>query len=117
MANDFGSYLREKRRAAQVSQRQLADTVGVDFSYISKLENGRLPPPAANTIVRLAQAIDCPAEELLAVAQKMPRSLDASLTGEPAALRFLQEASNLRLSQDEWERMIGSLRSLRPDSD
>jgi transcriptional regulator with XRE-family HTH domain len=117
MTNDFGSYLRERRRSAQVSQRQLADAVGVDFSYISKLENGRLPPPAADTIVRLARAIDCPTEELLAVAKKMPSSLDASLTGEPAALRFLQEASTLRLSQDEWERMIGSLRSLRPDSD
>ncbi len=117
METDFGSYLREKRRSAGISQRQLADRVGVDFSYISKLENGRLPPPAAGTIVRLAQAIGCAVEDLLAAAKKMPNGLNASLTAEPAALRFIQEASNLRLSQDEWERMIGTLRNLRPDSD
>ena len=113
----FGTFLREKRRAAGISQRQLADRVGVDFSYISKLENGRLPAPAAHTVLRLAQAIECPVEDLLAAAKKMPSDLNASLTAQPVALRFLQEASNLRLSQQEWERMIGTLRALRSDRD
>lgn len=111
--SDFATILREKRRAAQLSQRRLAELAGVDFSYISKLENGRLPAPAADTVIRLAKILNCPAEELLAAAKKMPEGMEGNLSGQPEALRFLQEASDLNLSPEEWQRMIGSLRELR----
>lgn len=111
--NDFATTLREKRRAARLSQRQLAELAGVDFSYISKLENGRLPAPASDTILRLAKILKCPPEEFLAAAKKMPSGMEDSLSGQPEALRFLQEASELQLSAEEWERMTGTLRELR----
>jgi transcriptional regulator with XRE-family HTH domain len=114
--SDFGTVLREKRRTAGLSQRQLAERVGVDFSYISKLENGRLPAPAAETVGRLAEVLGCPVEDLLAAAKKMPANLDESV-GQPAALRFLQEASRLRLSPEEWEELLGKLRGLRSDQE
>ena len=57
MAKTFGHNLRELRRSKDVSQRELAEKVGVDFSYISKLENDRLPPPAADTIVKIAKSL------------------------------------------------------------
>src|SRR4051812_32119803 len=113
--NTFGEIFREKRRASGLSQRELADRAGLDFSYISKLENGRLPPPAADTIVRLAGLLDCPSEELLSAAKKLPGELSDTLTAEPKAVRFLQEASRLQLSPDEWERLIGTLHGLRDD--
>jgi transcriptional regulator with XRE-family HTH domain len=112
--SDFGTVLREKRRATGISQRQLAEKVGVDFSYISKLENGRLPAPAAETVARLAEVLACPVEELLSAAKKMPADLNDSV-GQPAALRFLQEASRLRLSKEEWEQLLGKLHGLRSD--
>jgi transcriptional regulator with XRE-family HTH domain len=112
--NNFGTILREKRRVAGLSQRQLADRAGVDFSYISKLENGRLPSPAAETVARLAEVLGCPVEDLLSAAKKMPANLNESV-GQPAALRFLQEASRLRLSQEEWEQLLGKLHGLRSD--
>src|SRR5262249_36784493 len=95
----FGELLREKRRASGLSQRQLADRAGVDFSYISKIENGRLPAPADDTVVRICGILGCPPEEFFAAAKKLPTELGESLVGEPAALRFLQEASRLKLSQ------------------
>ena len=113
--NEFGNILREKRRAAGLSQRQLADKAGVDFSYISKLENGRLPAPAQDTIVRLSELLSCPAEELFAAAKKMPTELNADLTGQPGALKFLQEASKLRLSPDEWDELLGKLHGMRTE--
>jgi HTH-type transcriptional regulator, competence development regulator len=113
----FGELLREKRRASALSQRQLAERAGVDFSYISKLENGRLPAPADDTVVRLCEILGCRSEEFFAAAKKMPTELGESLVGEPAALRFLQEASRLKLSQEEWERMLGNLHGLREGDD
>ena len=113
MSITFGAFLRAKRRDAQISQRRLADAVGVDFSYISKLENDRLPSPAAETIIRIAESIGCPSEELLAAAQKLPGGVGSALSTSAAAVRFLQEASELSLSSQEWEQMRGTLHSLR----
>lgn len=113
MATTFGELLREKRRSAGLSQRQLADRAGVDFSYISKLENGRLPAAADETVIRICVILGCPAEEFFTAAKKLPSQLGESLVGEPAAIRFLQEASRLQLSQTEWERLLGELHGLR----
>jgi transcriptional regulator with XRE-family HTH domain len=113
----FGDLLREKRRAAGLSQRQLAERAEVDFSYISKLENGRLPAPADETVVRICEILKCPTDEFFAAAKKIPAELSAALGGELAALRFLQEASRLKLSPEEWEQMLGNLQGLRGGDD
>jgi transcriptional regulator with XRE-family HTH domain/DNA-binding CsgD family transcriptional regulator len=113
--SEFGNILREKRRARGFSQRRLAEMADIDFSYISKLENGRLQPPSAETIIRFAKILRCTAEELLASANKLPTEIKDSLTGQPAALRFLQEASKLRPTREEWEYMTGELQGLRSD--
>jgi transcriptional regulator with XRE-family HTH domain len=113
MSTSFAEILREKRRLAGISQRRLADSVGVDFSYISKLENGRLPPPAADTIVKIAESIGCPSAELFAAAEKLPGGVGSILSRNPAAVRFLQEASSLSLDEAEWEKMRGKLKRLR----
>ena len=113
--SSFGSTLRRKRRAAGISQRKLAERAGVDFSYISKLENDRIPAPAAETAIRFAQIIGCPPEELLSAAKKIPARLSDAVSNKPAALRFLKEASRLKLTEAEWEELTGSLENLRPD--
>lgn len=109
----FGNMLRNRRRESSLSQRGLAKRVGVDFSYISKLENGRLPAPAADTILRLSEAMSTSAEELLAAAKKMPSEVNDRVSEKPAALRFLQEATRMGLSESEWTQLTESLRDLR----
>jgi transcriptional regulator with XRE-family HTH domain len=113
--NTFGHQLRGWRRAAGLSQRKLAELAGVDFSYISKLENGHLRAPAAETVMRFADVLRCAPEELFAAARKLPEGIGERLAREPAAIRFLTEASQIGLSQEEWDRMIGQLRGLRPN--
>ena len=110
----FGAKLRQCRRASGLSQRKLAHRVGVDFSYISKLENNRLPPPSSETITRLANTIDVDAAELLAAARKLPDTDE--LASQPEAQRFVKLATNMQLSGDEWERMLGKLHELRDDA-
>src|SRR5260370_12578668 len=97
MATTFGELLREKRRAAGLSQRLLADRAGVDFSYISKLENGRLPAPADDTVVRICKILGCPAEEFFTAAKKLPPELAEPLVGEPAPIPFPHQASRFPL--------------------
>jgi transcriptional regulator with XRE-family HTH domain len=113
MEDRFGEVLREKRRAAGISQRRLAERVGLDFSYISKLENGRLPPPAADTIVDICRVLGARPEELLALTGKLPSGVQETVGTSEAAQEFLQEARQMRLTDAEWQQMVRSLKRLR----
>ena len=58
MENTFGQLMKDLRRSRSISQRDLAIQVGVDFTYISKIENDRLPPPSAQTIEKIKGRIN-----------------------------------------------------------
>jgi transcriptional regulator with XRE-family HTH domain len=109
----FGELLREKRRSAGVSQRELAAHAGLDFSYISKLENGRIPPPAADTVVAFCRILKIEPEELLAAGGKLPADVRASVGTSQAAQSFLQNASQMSLTENEWKELSSSLKRLR----
>jgi transcriptional regulator with XRE-family HTH domain len=113
MSTSFGNVLRERRRAAEMSQRELAEKIGVDFSYISKIENGRLPPPAADTVVEICRVLRIEPEELLALTGKIPSKVQETVSSSRVAQEFLGEAQRLGLTDDEWQVMIKSLRGLR----
>lgn len=113
MARTFGEELRDKRRTAGLSQRELAERAGLDFSYISKIENGRIPPPAADTIVKLSRILKVAPEELLALVGKLPSKVGESVGSSPAGQDFLRQAQEMGLSDDEWKRLGASLRRLR----
>ena len=105
MGETFGSALRAARRAAGVTQRELAERAGLDFTYISKLENERIPPPAADTVVLLCSILGIPAEEMLALTRKLPSEVQHLLSSSPAAQEFLREAAERGLSDADWKRL------------
>ena len=112
----FGHALKTLRRSKEVSQRELAARVNIDFSYISKIENDRMQPPAADTIEKLCEALGATANErdqLLAMTGKVPSSMKETLGTSPAALQFMREAVNLDLSEQEWDILKSQLKSLR----
>jgi len=113
MEETFGQRLRVLRRATKITQRQLAERIGVDFSYISKLENDRLPPPAADTVVKMCEVLDVSPDELLAASGKMPSQIQQSISSSPAAIRFLRNAQAMDLSETEWTRLSKHLERLR----
>jgi len=113
MEETFGQKLRALRRVASITQRRLAERVGVDFSYISKLENDRLPPPAADTILKICEVLGIPPEELLAHSGKIPVQVQQSIGSSPAAIQFLRNAQEMKLSEAEWEQLSEQLKRLR----
>ncbi|GAA1534358.1 helix-turn-helix transcriptional regulator [Streptomyces albidochromogenes] len=60
---NLGGYLREQRRNAQLSLRQLADAAGVSNPYLSQIERG-LRKPSAEILQQLAKALRISAETL-----------------------------------------------------
>jgi len=51
--NRFGVALKTERLEAGLSQRDLAQLVGIDHTYLSKIENGKVDPPSTDVIVSL----------------------------------------------------------------
>lgn len=62
----LGEYVQQKREAAGLSQRQLAQEAGVSFSNISRLESGFHTTPTPGLLKSIADVLDIDLAELLA---------------------------------------------------
>ncbi len=72
---EFGARLRELRKQAGFSQRQLANNVGIDFTYLSKIENGVMPPPSEKVLLKLSEILNTDKDELMTLAGKIPSDI------------------------------------------
>jgi HTH-type transcriptional regulator, competence development regulator len=75
-----GALLRERReslreRDRRYSVRQVASRVGIEPSYLSKVERDEVAPPSEETLVRLATELELDADVLLAMAGKVSSDL------------------------------------------
>ena len=112
----FPERLRELRKAARLSQRALAEKVGVDFTYLSKIENGRVEPPSESVLQRIAKELAGElgmdeielADELITLAGKIPSDLAETLSRNPEVIRFLRSVGDDVRSPDDWRRLFSS---------
>ena len=88
----FGQRVRELRRAKGLSLRALGEKVGVGFTYLSKVECGKLDFgefPSQALIVRLAKALEADEDELMILAERVPDSIRRRVLERPDAFRKL----------------------------
>lgn len=88
MKHGFGDYVRkqrEKRRGNDptFSVRQLAARIGVQPSYLSKIERGDEPPPGEKTIIALARELGEDPDVLLALGGKVSSELQEIIRKRP----------------------------------
>ena len=116
---DFPERLRSLRKEAQLSQRDLAERIGVDFTYLSKIENGRVEPPSESVLrgiaKELAEALGENeielADGLITLAGKIPSDLAKTLSRNPEAVKFLRSIGDDVWPSEEWQRLMGSRRT------
>lgn len=82
---NVGEFLREQRRNAQLSLRQLADAAGVSNPYLSQIERG-LRKPSAEILQQLAKALRISAETLYVQAGILDEREREDLLQVPAAI-------------------------------
>lgn len=107
-----GERIREIRRSRNLTQRELADRVGINFTYLSRVENDRLDDeqtPREETLQRIARALDADPDELLLLARRIPDSYRDRILSQPGVFRKL-----LNLSDDALEEMVRSIEKKRP---
>ena len=114
----FGILIRKTRLRAQkgdrkYSLRKTAERIGIQPSYLSKIERGELPPPGEEVICKLADELGLDADVLLAMAGKVSSELQEVIRNRPelfgVLLRELKSAPDhavLRLVREvrdgEW---------------
>ncbi|MFC1956036.1 helix-turn-helix domain-containing protein, partial [Chloroflexota bacterium] len=77
------------RTQAGLTQRELAEKVNVDFTYLSKIENGVLPPPSEKVILQLDEVLSADKDELMTLAGKIPADI-AEILKNRAAMQLLR---------------------------
>jgi HTH-type transcriptional regulator, competence development regulator len=90
----FGPYLRHVRAeklasGGSFSLRTVAKSVGIEPTYLSKIEREELPPPSEEVIVKLAAALGEDADVLLALGGKVSRDLLEIIRSHPQAFAAL----------------------------
>ena len=97
----FGAHLRQAREALQAgdksySLRQVAQRIGIEPAYLSKIERGVFAPPSEAVIVKLAELLGEDKDVLLALAGKLSSDLQQIIMQRPQLfaelLRQLREA-------------------------
>lgn len=68
----FATNLKNIRKSRRLTQEQLAEAVGVDFRYISYIENAR-SFPSCDLIERLTGALNADYSELFSFENEIPR--------------------------------------------
>ena len=87
--NTFGDYVRQRRESLRgggdprFSVRQVAARIGVEPSYLSKVERGEQAPPSEETILALARELDEDPDVLLALAGKVSSDLQRIIRKRP----------------------------------
>ncbi|HYZ73313.1 MAG TPA: helix-turn-helix transcriptional regulator [Chthoniobacterales bacterium] len=85
----FAAFLRERRAELasadprSYSLRQVAYRVGIEPSYLSKVERGLEPPPGEKTAIALARELQLDPDLLLAMAGKVSSELQTIIRKRP----------------------------------
>lgn len=98
----FGERIRQLRQARRMTLRDLAPLVGVGFTYLSKVENGKLDfgdYPSDALIHRLAEALEADEEELTVLAERVPERIRKRVLERPDVFGALAECDDKTLDK------------------
>src|ERR1700730_14049070 len=102
MSLTFGQKIRELRKAKSLGQRAFAAEVGINFTYLSKIENDRVDFaafPSEETIRKLAKVLQYDVDELLLQAKKIPDHIRKRVLEKPEAFRMIASLDDKSLDR------------------
>jgi HTH-type transcriptional regulator, competence development regulator len=105
----FGKHIQRLRRERQLTQREVATKLEIDFTYLSKIENDRGEVPGEETVRKLADVLETDVEELLALAGRVPPELRKLAQENVEFARFLRRLPNV--SDKELQDLYRQLRA------
>lgn len=108
----FGEIIRELRNEKRMIQKEVAERVGIDVTYLSKIENRKLPPPSQEKIKRLAEVLDADEDRLITAANKVPEDIAEMIPNSSSKVpNLLREGK--KLSDEEWEQVHQFIKKIK----
>jgi transcriptional regulator with XRE-family HTH domain len=104
VSETFGKLIRQARKDKEYSQRELAKLIGVDYTYLSKLENDHAGyPPSEDVIEALGRHLDLTdrTDDLKRLAGRI--TPDDAKVFEDLVKKYRQMPALLRRMRDEPE--------------
>jgi len=102
MPQTFGQRIKELRKAKGLGQRAVAAQVGINFTYLSKIENDKVDFaafPSEETIRKLAKVLEADVDELLLMAEKIPDHIRRRVLEKPEAFRMIASLDDKSLDR------------------
>lgn len=104
---NFGSRIRQLRVDQGISLRDFAGIIGIDFTYLSKIENGKVDPPSEDKIRLIARELGEAEEELLALAGKFSTEKMRKVVEEhPEVGKLLRKIQSRQLTKKQLKQML-----------
>ena len=88
----FGERLRESRVAKGFGLRAFAKDVGVSPTYLSQVEQGKVDPPTADRVKRIAELLEESVDEWTALAGRLTEDLPEIIHSSPIEVPDLLRA-------------------------
>lgn len=118
MSKAFGERIRELRTARDMSLRDLAGLIDIDFTYLSKLELGKSNySPSPWLIRQLALNLGADEDELTNLAGKVPRGLQKMMRGNPLLTELVRVLSEKRLPDEIYQQLLDIARKVQECQD
>jgi transcriptional regulator with XRE-family HTH domain len=102
MLMQFGERVRELRLAKNLTIRELAKKLEVNFTYVSKIENQKLSfgeYPSEDLIRKIAKTLGGDGDELLILAEKIPKQIKKRVMERPDAFRKIAQLDDKTLDK------------------
>lgn len=108
---EFRLLIKDLRIKMGLTLKALADVVGIDSSYLSKIENGMLPPPSETVLAHLADALKVDKNKLFAAAGI---KTDHNEDGNDISADFGKKLKKLRLHSGMSQAELASRAGITP---
>ena len=88
---EFGDLLKNLRKKKGVSIKKMAKELGLNYTYISKLENSKVNP-SSNVVERISDYFSYNSDELMLSAGKIPKDIEEILRNNPEeSVKYLRK--------------------------
>jgi transcriptional regulator with XRE-family HTH domain len=98
----FGQKIRELRKTKGLGQRAVAAEVGINFTYLSKIENDKVDFaafPSEETIRKLGKVLEADVDGLLLMAEKIPDRIRKRVLERPEAFLLIADLDDKSLDR------------------
>ena len=97
MVQGLGERLQQKRSSIKLSQKEVANAVGVNPSVISNYENGERTP-SVEVLMSLASLFHCSVDYLLGIEKTSRASIDVSMLNDEQIAQIGRASCRARVS-------------------